>query len=59
MTTTVSLTVLIFALEMPFMELDLGANVARPSVTPLEDLKLIETVAVVIRVAEIFWGFYE
>ena len=41
MTTTVSLTVFIFALEMPLMELDLGAHVARPSVTPPEDLKLM------------------
>ena len=42
MTTTVSLTVLIFALEMPLIELDLGANVARPSVTPPDDLKLMD-----------------
>ena len=44
MTTTVSLTVLIFALEMPLIELDLGANVLRPSVAPPMALKVTKDI---------------
>jgi hypothetical protein len=40
MTTTVNLTVLILAREIPLIELERGAKVERPSVFPPEDLEV-------------------